>query len=171
MSARAAPPAQYLLPCPCGQSIRVTTSQAGATVRCGCGDEVPVPTRSQIQALEPAPPLSSSRPTAGRWTGRHRRLLLGGLVTVVALALFGYTYASCPRLPEIENRPLLSLWPYWQELRQGLDRHPSAWERKYLETVDQSRLGQALWLSVAGLGFAFTAMSFVMRSGKGRKQK
>jgi len=38
-----APASQFSIDCKCGRAISVIASQAGSTVRCGCGEEVKVP--------------------------------------------------------------------------------------------------------------------------------
>ena len=121
-------------------------------------------TYREILALEPTSGgKSTPRHSRMRWTGRHRRILIGGLVTVAAASLLGYTYASRPRPPEVEVLPLQVAWPYWQELRQGLDRYPSPGERKFVEDMNRSRFGEGVWLSVTAAGLLFTAVSFIMR--------
>jgi len=74
---------QYLLPCACGQKLRVAPAQAGGQVSCGCGQSLTVPTLRGLKALEPAPdkPLS---PTAPGWSAIHG--LVFSLSLVVAAA-------------------------------------------------------------------------------------
>ena len=47
---------QFLLPCSCGQKVRVGNAQAGAGVRCVCGKSLTVPTLRGLRELESAPP-------------------------------------------------------------------------------------------------------------------
>ncbi|MBM4089603.1 MAG: hypothetical protein FJ276_09260 [Planctomycetes bacterium] len=161
--------ARYLLPCSCGQAIPVTTAQAGETVRCACGAEISVPSYREIRTLEPADTgKSASRRPARHWTGRHRRILIGCLVTAASLAFFGYSYATRPKRVDVGDLHLLAIWPYWQELRQGLERYPSPGERAYIERLNHSRVSQGIALSVAGAGLVFTAVSFIMRPQRAR---
>jgi hypothetical protein len=48
---RPAPAAQFSIDCPCGRAITVAASQAGSTVRCGCGAEVRVPSLGRLREL------------------------------------------------------------------------------------------------------------------------
>lgn len=160
---------QYLLPCSCGQTIPVRTTQAGETVRCACGKDILIPAYREILALEPASDgKSTPSRSRWRWTRRHQRLLIGSLITAVAAALLGYTYASRPRPADVETLPLQLAWPYWQELRQGLDRYPSPGEQKYVKAMNKSRLGQGILLSVTAAGLLFTAVSFITRPQRSR---
>ena len=45
---------KYLLPCPCGKSVKIETSQAGQTVVCSCGENLLVPSMLKIKALPEA---------------------------------------------------------------------------------------------------------------------
>jgi hypothetical protein len=87
--------AEYLLPCACGQKLRVTTAQAGRQIACACGKTHSVPTLRGLAQLPPAPPLASGRSTPG-WSRAHGALFASGLVAVgigvviIALCLFRY---------------------------------------------------------------------------------
>lgn len=72
----------YLLPCQCGQNVRVGRAQAGQQVTCVCGKSLTVPTLRGIQELQPAPPESA--PAKGRaWTPIHGALFAAGLLAAV----------------------------------------------------------------------------------------
>ena len=40
----------YQVECRCGNPVAVTADQAGTTVRCQCGESVPVPSLSKLRA-------------------------------------------------------------------------------------------------------------------------
>ena len=86
---------QYLLPCSCGQTVRITAAQAGAQVACVCGKSLPVPTLRGIQQLQIAPAERSAK-AATRWSPMHGVLFVSGLtiatIGVVVLAYFGLKY-------------------------------------------------------------------------------
>lgn len=158
---------RYLLPCPCGQRIPVSLAEAGGTVRCGaCGAELAVPTYRELKSLEPAAADANAPPRRpSNWTGWHRRILLGSVVTLVALALAAICHASRPRLQSVDQLPFQAVWLQWQELRQGLDRFPSREERRYVEESSRATLLLAVALSIAGCAFVFTTVSFLRRNG------
>jgi hypothetical protein len=102
--------AQYLLPCSCGQKVRVEPAQAGGQVACACGASLHVPTLRGLRQLEVAPPDKSTR-NAGRQWGPVRGAMfsIGLLVTVISLLVLGYTYlqfAAASTLTE-DQTPLI----------------------------------------------------------------
>lgn len=86
---------QFLLPCSCGQKTRITTAQAGAQVRCVCGQSLSVPTLRGIRQLENAPPEAAAK-RSGTWSPIHGALFASGLaiasIGIVFLAYFGLKY-------------------------------------------------------------------------------
>jgi hypothetical protein len=84
--------AQYLLPCSCGQKVRVDAAQAGGRATCACGQTLNVPTLRGLKALETAPADNVARQrAAGRqWSPLQGGLFSMGLVVfVVALGVVG----------------------------------------------------------------------------------
>jgi hypothetical protein len=82
----------FLLPCACGQKVRVGKAQAGQAVACTCGKSLSVPTLRALRELEVAPP--DERPTKARkaaaWSPWHGAAFSGGLaVAAISLLLFG----------------------------------------------------------------------------------
>lgn len=61
---------QYLLPCTCGQTVRVGNAQAGGQVLCACGKSLDVPTLRGLRQLEWAP-AEVTKKTALRWSPAH----------------------------------------------------------------------------------------------------
>ena len=87
--------AQYLLPCKCGQKVRVETAQAGGQVLCSCGQSLAVPTLRGLRALEEAPPDQTTlkRSAGRRWSPLQGGLFSAGLlVMVIALAVLAYNF-------------------------------------------------------------------------------
>ena len=83
---------QYLLPCACGQKVRVGRAQAGQEVACVCGKPVQVPTLRGLRELEVAPPEANAK-TAGAWGPIRGALFSGGiLVAVLALLFAGWQF-------------------------------------------------------------------------------
>ncbi len=75
---------EYKLPCAvCGQSVIVSTRQAGESVSCDCGKPLEVPTMRELRQLDPVPAQSAaSKPT---WTAAQGLLFAAGaLMTVIA---------------------------------------------------------------------------------------
>jgi hypothetical protein len=94
---------QYLLPCSCGQKMRVAAAQAGGQLKCGCGKSLSVPTLRGLRELELAPPETPARKRPG-WSPVHGALFASGLlVAATGLALVTY-----------------SLWRYTQLASSGL---------------------------------------------------
>jgi hypothetical protein len=88
---------QFLLPCTCGQTVRVANAQAGGQVACGCGKTLPVPTLRGLRELKPAPPLASG-PSPRGWSPVHGLVFSSGLVIaavgVALLAWYGLLYSQ-----------------------------------------------------------------------------
>ncbi|MEN1681785.1 MAG: hypothetical protein AAGJ46_19560 [Planctomycetota bacterium] len=102
----------YLLPCQCGQSIRVEPRQAGEKVTCsGCSDVLEVPSLRQIRELPPAP--DESAPRRSSWSARQGVLTAGMLVTAALIGVGAYFYSVMPLPPEEVNRDL--------QIAQGLE--------------------------------------------------
>jgi hypothetical protein len=86
--------AQYLLPCACGQTVRVEAAQAGGRIDCVCGKELIVPTLRGLKALEPAPvDQTAARRAAGRQWSRLQGWMfsVGVMLAVLSLAVIGFT--------------------------------------------------------------------------------
>jgi len=88
---------QFLLPCSCGQKVRVGIAQAGEQVACACGNRLAVPTMRGIRQLEPAPADSLTKSAPG-WSRVHGAIFATGLlaaaVGIVIIAMYGVRYAQ-----------------------------------------------------------------------------
>jgi hypothetical protein len=79
----------YLLPCTCGQTVRVGKAQAGQAVDCACGKRHSVPTLRGLRELALAPVEAATTPARNpAWSPWHGAAFSGGIVTaVIALLL------------------------------------------------------------------------------------
>jgi hypothetical protein len=85
--------AAYLLPCNCGNKIRVDAGQAGAKVLCSCGQQLTVPTFRVLRELEgaPAAPAAAAAREERPWSaGRGMLFSAGLLISVIAAVLICY---------------------------------------------------------------------------------
>ncbi|MHB8863379.1 MAG: hypothetical protein ACYC6N_13305 [Pirellulaceae bacterium] len=80
---------KYLLPCACGKSVPVETSQAGGTVRCSCGNALDVPPMRLLRQLAVADAAVATKVSRQRSWSIFQGLffaigltfLVGGLLT------------------------------------------------------------------------------------------
>ncbi|MEN6458779.1 MAG: hypothetical protein ABFC63_07600 [Thermoguttaceae bacterium] len=163
---------QYYVPCPCGEKIAVRVTQAGESLRCACGAEVVVPSRRELQFLNHSAPNENRSPRrVASWTGRHRRIFIGCVVFAISMALFAWLRATQPRLIDFKQAPLDVAWPYWQQLRQGLDRYLSPAEYNLVEMTNRSQLLQVISFASALVGVILAAVSFVQHDGGLRRKR
>ncbi|HEV3005920.1 MAG TPA: hypothetical protein VGX78_15745 [Pirellulales bacterium] len=172
----------YLLPCTCGKKIEVDAGQAGLSVRCSCGVDVPVPTMRGLALLERTEPrtLPSEGPSTD-W-GRSQGLVFLGLVIMLAASLGGlYVWWVRPVLlpwtdeavatvrAPVAELSLERSWELWKQLRQGPDaQHDIPWMPDFLVAERRSWV----WLEVLGgvllVGAAVAVAGLC--TGKGRSQ-
>jgi hypothetical protein len=89
----------YLIPCSCGQKVRVELGQAGSQVRCVCGNALAVPSIRGLRQLE-TESKPAKRPQAA-WSPIRGTIfsasLFIGVVSLAAAAYYGYLfYGSRP---------------------------------------------------------------------------
>ena len=96
---------QYLLPCACGEKLRVAPAQAGGQVTCGCGQCLTVPTLRGLKALELAPDKTPA-PAAPGWSTIH------GLIFSISLVVAASGLVTCA----------YNLWLYSSVLGLTVDR-------------------------------------------------
>jgi hypothetical protein len=80
---------QYLLPCPCGNQIAISTSQAGGQVTCQCGKIVSVPTLGGIKKLSSLKQVEIQQPEP--WNLLKGWMFVGGLLLATFGVYFGIT--------------------------------------------------------------------------------
>ncbi len=110
---------KYLLPCSCGREIPVEITKAGQEVQCTCGASVEVPTLQGLRALKRAAP-DAAAPRKSTWGLRQQLLLVGAVITVIALVPAGYLYLYRPQMLDIDTVSPWHAWRIWLDLRQGL---------------------------------------------------
>jgi hypothetical protein len=151
----------YLLPCSCGQKVRVANSQAGGQVACGCGNRLPVPTLRGLRELEIAPTDVPKRSRAG-WSRLHGAFFATGLLAAavgfVLITLFLWRYSQLVGLStdrtddvvqaestQIDNFTAVQLLTAWSELvEQGLGEKQTPIWIAAKETIR----GYLMWVSV-----------------------
>jgi len=163
-------PAGYLLPCRCGKSVVVTTSQAGQRIACshGCGNSLEVPTLAGLRKLEE---VAISRPSARSqtraWTPRQQLLLVGVLLAILGGAWAVYVWRTWPPVPQEavnpedlaqrtrQIKPLEALH-LWEALLAGraVDGTLLDDNAQMMGKVHEHRWVLAAALAVAGLGIA-----------------
>ena len=172
--------AQYLLPCSCGQKVRVDAAQAGGLASCGCGKSLPVPTLRALRQLETAEPDSAARKQReGRsWSKLQGAMFsLGLIVACISLGVLFYnlyhfvgasewTVDQTPQVNEFEAQQIdqfsltESVEAYTLMRDGGLNREaPPIWVVAR-EVVEQKRTIM-LWsggIALAGFAAAITAL-------------
>ena len=154
---------KYLLPCECGERLRITTAEAGETVTCpSCGAELSVPSLSELKWLEPADRPMRRRRTA-RWDARKAWMTVGLVISVGSLLVMAVLWAVRPRPPDTSQLTLLDSWSYWMALRQGLDRRVSWYTYQFIESHRILRVHTYMCLAAAAIGLAITLTAFIFR--------
>ena len=127
-------PAHYLLPCSCGNKVRVDVGQAGGQVACTCGKTLAVPTFRGLKQLEVAPPQASDAVDTRRWPPLYAGMFsIGLLVTLLSLIVIAVSlvqYASIADVLEdqsphifkfesdqIDKMPVDQSLDLWRDLR------------------------------------------------------
>ena len=113
-----------------------------------------------LTSLEPDT-SKPAKPATRPWGARQRLILLGAVITVVALSLTVLLYLTRPRRAEIESFSPIQTWLVWQDLRQGVRRPPPG-ETRFLERVKLNRRWTSVLLVVVGLGVLIIAGSFLV---------
>lgn len=131
----------YLLPCSCGQKVRVANAQAGGQVACRCGNRLAVPTLRGLRELEPAP--ADVQAVKPGWSPLHGAFFATGIaIATLGVAIFGY-----------------SLWRYAQLAGLSIDRSGDVVE---FESANIDKLSAVQMIS---------AWSELLDEGLGEKQK
>ena len=137
----------YLLPCNCGQKVRVGKAQAGQAVLCGCGQQLNVPTLRGLRELEVAPAEATvAKAARPAWSPARGAAFSGGLavaaVALIFLLLNLYYYAGAvyysddhsddviqAATGELDNFQAVQLLDEWNSVvAEGLGhRHTPLW--------------------------------------------
>lgn len=154
---------QYLLPCVCGQKLRVTATQAGEAVHCPCGASLTVPSLRDLSRLELAPRTAAKRTRRQpSWSRRQAWILLGAIITAAALGLLAFLELTRPRLPDMEALSPIQVWAVWQDVRRGPDRNLGPAERQYLERLGIRRVWQTALQAAAAGGLLMMAIAYAL---------
>ena len=154
---------QYLLPCTCGQKVRVANAQAGGQVQCVCGQRLSVPTLRGLRSLEPAPPEANVKAAAG-WSRLHGAVFAAALLVATggaAIAVYhGWRYLQVmpfakdysPDVIRAEAAHIDELSPvetltHWSKLvEEGLGpKDPFLWTK-----AQESAKGLQWWIRLGG---------------------
>lgn len=150
-------PAQYYLPCSCGQKTVVSTAQAGQTLRCACGAALEAPTLRGLSQLEPAPAAPAAEKRSS-WGPRQGVMLLALAVAAVSLGAAAWFWQrsrpavllTAQEAQEMERLTPVESWRAWRMLSaHGLHLGQDA------AAIDQARFS-GHWVRVA-LGVAAVA--------------
>lgn len=165
----------YLLPCSCGERLRVSTRQAGEAVRCTCGTQLEVPTLRHLNQLEPV-----DAPTAGgpAWGDRQRVAFVVSVITLAALCVVGYLALNLPRDPVPRNvddvteaSTLRASFVAYQDLQKGLAPPAQMLPEEIRQIIHRREMmlwGIKIALALAGCSIAVAVVG--MLSG-GRKKR
>lgn len=162
---------QYLLPCPCGQTIPIEISQAGRSVTCAsCGESIEVPTMREIRQLEPVE-LPADEAPSGEWTTLRNSLFAGGFaITTIALiftAICLYKYVTLSKQQQVNEN--VDSWDvfytsvYWDRYIEGPGLTFYTSEPPHIKARRESRVWRAfsivavvvLLAGIGTLGYAF----------------
>ena len=116
----------YLLECGCGKQLSVGARNAGQSVRCECGNTIPVPSLRELRRLPLVQRGERRKPTA--WSRiQGFTFAAGSLVMAIALCVFFYYLAARIRVDMplspydrfLDQKDLTSLtpedtWLVWQ---------------------------------------------------------
>lgn len=153
----------YLLPCVCGQKLRVTATQAGQAVQCPCGASLTVPSLRALADLELAPsPAANGKRRKLAWSSRQGWILLGAIITAVAVGLLAFLELTRPRVPVMEALRPLEVWAVWQDVRRGPDRNLGPAERRYLELLGIRRVWRNALLAAGAGGVLMMAVAYAI---------
>jgi hypothetical protein len=164
----------YLLPCTCGRTHRVSSSQAGSAIACPCGAKLEVPTMRELKKLEPA---AAGAPSRQRTWGLPQGLLFLGMV-LVGLGVLAGSYFSLIVMPapgesDVAPEQLAKMPPdlaiaYWNSLQQGMPTYVPADIAELMREKYVAERGVQGSLMAIALGGAISAAGIVARRFKAR---
>lgn len=171
----------YLLPCTCGEKLRIDASQAGLDVPCRCGKVVKAPTLRGLSQLERVEDATTATP-AQEWGTRHRLVMIGSLIAACGLAIAGWYWWTTPpfdpvisidpRFPkqvaaEVAAMPAEKLIEAWEKLaNERLDRSEPADVVEYRRIVSRLRGFMYAGLAIAAVGGLVLASSLIVDKPK-----
>lgn len=93
--------ARYLLPCSCGQDVSISSSQAGGTVACDCGQQLAIPRLGELRQL----PVEADSTAVGAkgWSFRFGAASAALVAATLLGAVAGWFAVTEPAPPEPFN--------------------------------------------------------------------
>jgi hypothetical protein len=142
--------ANYLLPCRCGQSVAVSTSMAGESVRCACGAELQVPTLRGLRQLAQADKGGIDQaPRTRGWTDRNRAtfvLVVAALLSCLVAADLALRMPPEPTVQVVRTGPLIGestppahVYAVFDELQKGIRPRTNVITGEAKEAMEQRR--------------------------------
>lgn len=158
---------EYLLPCECGNRVRVSRSQAGQMVPCPCGRTLLVPTLIELRSLESVESENESIPAKKPWGSRQRVLFVGLVVIAISTGFLAYFYYARPLPPPksldlaviqrgIGKLSLLDTYRVWESLQEGPSQKSPA-DRDYEELYGAYQRRMA----ITGVFLGFGLLTFL----------
>lgn len=172
---------KYRLPCACGKSVEVDSSQAGLSVACACGQQMEVPTHRGLMQLErvelaPSKVLKSGGGDHGssNWGPRKGLRFLGITVEVIYAVFMAFLFtrpSPDPIGPVLEQaEPAIAL-QFWEPLRTGIDTT----ETEVGKDLTKYLVNRQMWLitanSVGGAALLLLILTFVVPDRSRNKTK
>ena len=157
---------KFLLPCSCGQAVVVEARQAGATVNCGCGKSLEVPTIRELARLQRVEGVEEVLPPL--WTLRQGMIFLGLAIALPAFAFTIYLYTQLPTLQEssidehVKQLSPIESWALWRVYSEGMPKAASPQTKAVIAGIHslQRWINVGLIVGVAGLLLSAGALFF-----------
>jgi hypothetical protein len=172
--------AQYLLPCECGKTTPIDTSQAGSSVTCVCGNHLEVPSLRAIRELTPQVQATDAgkyqwNQTAGLTfaSGLVIALIGGGAAVLMHLNVVEFAKFKPPpeevvtawiEAPDIDNAPAEEILDMWNTAKSvGLGEYEMSDFVLSRIVIKQRTMYRNMGLIVVACGLAFAASSIFLR--------
>ena len=159
----------YLLPCTCGRTHRISSRQAGSTLTCSCGANLEVPTMREMGRLEPAAATTAVRHKP--WGLRQGLMFLGLVIAgvgFVAGCYFSLIVMPSPQETDVPQGWIDALapaqaWQIWGDFRHGMPRgKPDPLLAHLIGQRDQAERGVHFAWTVIALGGMMAAGGFLV---------
>lgn len=106
---------QYLLPCECGNTTPIDTSQAGSSVPCSCGKQIDVPSLRAIRELTPA--SDDVAPSNYQWNPAAGLVFVCGLVlALVGAGMAFFMHLNVQTMVNLDSPPEADVAAWIEEI-------------------------------------------------------